>query len=274
VRVKPEYLRLNEVAELLECEPHHVKDLVATGKLRCGLMAQGWWGHAMPAAEPKGQRWIGGVTDFSPNDKRDKTYHYEDEVSGETYRVRTAYVSQFWYLHHSDAYQLCAPGCDEIRNFVLEPAPGVGERLHQQDPERWPWPAFIFWPFNDQDPPPRVNWQGVLFLRRDVEALSELGDGDQAKDTTETAGGTCENGAAEFTEAVFQAIGALGLAPRALPAALPGRLGGWQARVRAYLKEEARKPNRSWLNPSADRMRHARAALLKAGRIVELPAAR
>ena len=271
--MKPEYLRLNEVAELLECEPHHVKDLVATGKLRCGLMAQGWWGDASPAFVPgRSQRWTGCLIDIGPNGKHDKTFHYQDEVSGETYRVRTAYVSQFWYLHHADAYQLCAPGCDEIRNFMLEPAPGVGEQLHHEDPERWPWPAFSFWPFNDQDPPPRVNWQGVLFLRRDVEALSELGDGDQAKDTAEPAGGTRANSAAEFTEAVLQAIGAVGLNPRALPAALPGRRGGWQARVRAYLEAEARKPDRSGLNPSVNRLRHARVALLEAGRIVEHPA--
>jgi hypothetical protein len=182
---EPDYLRLNEVAELLECEPHHVKDLVALGRLRCGVRAQGWWGHAMPPYRAQGAAWDVAIVDTSADDRNDKTFHVSDPKTLESFFVRTARVAQFWYLTHGDAYRLCAPGCDEVEAFFLEPAPGVGEQLHNDDPERWPWPDFIFWPFADQEPPVRATWQDILFLRGDVEALSStrevLGDAERAR---------------------------------------------------------------------------------------------
>lgn len=270
--MKPDYLRLNEVAELLECEPHHVKDLVALGRLRCGVMAQAWWGHAFPLSPDGPSSWHGRVIDINRHNDKDKTYLYDDAITGASFRVRTGYVAQFWYLHHGEVYPLCTAVREQIEDFLLEPAPGVGEQLHQEDPERWPWPEFLFWPNRDQDPPVRATWQDILFLRRDVEALSEPGE--QDKGAAETAGSTRTNSAAEFNEAVFQTIIALGMDPRDLPKPARGRVGGWQARVRKYLNDQARKPGNSWLNPSANRMRHARAALLKSGRIVEHPAGR
>lgn len=271
--MKPDYLRLNEVAELLDCEPHNVKDLVALGRLRCGVMARGWWGHAFPLSPDSPSSWHGGVIEINRHNDKDKTYIYDDAITGASFRVRTGYVAQFWYLHHGSVYPLCTAACEQIEDFLLAPAPGIGEQLHNDDPERWPWPEFLFWPNRDQDPPVRATWQDILFLRRDVEALSEFEEGDLAKEPGESEG-TRKNSAADFHEEVFQAIIKLRMNPRALPAALPGRGGGWQSRVRNYLNTEARKPGRSWLNPSPDRVRHARDALLKSGRIVERPADR
>lgn len=178
--MKPDYLRLNEVAELLKCEPHHVKDLLVEAKLRCGVMARGWWGHALPA-DRRWRRLTGGVADFGPDGEHDKTFSYRDLETGQSFRVRSAYVAQFWYLTHSTAYEFFTSAAAEVlEDFLLEPEDG--ETLHKEHPDRFPWPEFSFWPFRDQDPPPRVTWQDILFLRRDVEALTVNTMGDAERD--------------------------------------------------------------------------------------------
>lgn len=195
----PKYLSLSDAAALLKVSIHHVKHLVATADLRCGVFALGWHGNALPPLPHRGGGFKGGVCDINPRDHRDQTFRFDNPETGDSFEVRTAVVSQFWYLHHSSVYPFCINGAEAIEDFLLEPVDG--ESLHAEDPERFPWPEFVFWPFRDkQEAPVRATWEDILFLAGDVEAL---------RDVEASSGGQMDGG---DRNALLKTIGVLALA--------------------------------------------------------------
>jgi hypothetical protein len=175
-----EYLTLSDAANLLHVGPANIKHLVATAKLRCGVFALGWRGHALPrfrgdleggVIDDGGVIHIDGeVIGIGQRNRMDRTYRFANLETGEVFVVRRAWVSQFWYVHHSSIYPFCFGGT-AIEDFLIEPVDG--DSLHEKDPERFPWPDFFFWPdVGDQESPIRVTWDDILFLRPDVETLA------------------------------------------------------------------------------------------------------
>lgn len=169
----PELLTLADTAAALKIEPHHVKDLVATGKIRCGLLVPRWKGQAsiVHRRSGKGLHWEGGVVDFNPRDPRLKTWRYCCVETGEEYTVADTWIAQFWYLAPSTAYLLALAGPDGVDCEWL--APEDAASMHRARPDCFPWPDdFHFAVEREQDQPRRITWENIRFRRQDVEALT------------------------------------------------------------------------------------------------------
>lgn len=169
----PEFLTLADTATALKIEPHHVKDLVATGKIRCGLFVPRWKGQAsiVHRRSGKGLHWEGGAVDFHSSDRRLKIWHYRCVETGEEYTVADTWIAQFWYLAHSTAYLLALAGPDGVDCEWL--APEDAASMHRARPDCFPWPDdFHFAVEREQDQPRRITWENIRFRQPDVEALT------------------------------------------------------------------------------------------------------
>ncbi|ANX04727.1 hypothetical protein [Immundisolibacter cernigliae] len=169
----PEFLTLADTATALKIEPHHVKDLVATGKIRCGLFVPRWKGQAsiVHRRSGKGLHWEGEAVDFNPRDPRLKSWHYRCVETSEEYTVADTWIAQFWYLHHSTAYPLALAGADGVDCEWLAPLDPAS--LHLHSPDCFPWPNdFIFDVAKEQEQSRRITWENIRFRQPDVEALT------------------------------------------------------------------------------------------------------
>lgn len=164
----PKLLTPSRAAAALQIEETELKYLVAQAALRCGVLAPGWYGCARP--EFDGGHWHGGMTACHPHEPRLSTYHFRCAKTGEQYIVNGAYVSQFWFLDHHDAYLLATSADGVVECTWLRPLDGPA--LHQRHPARFPWPEFVFALAGDQDRPRSVSWSNVWFFQADVDAYA------------------------------------------------------------------------------------------------------
>lgn len=165
----PDYLSPAEAAEYLQCSENTLKHLLAECKIRAGLFVPGWKGEAMPAPISGLPRsWEGGIT---RTDAKGKTDSYQCKETGEEFTVRRGWISQFWFIHHADAYQLVTTEADSIEVNFLDPVDC--QALHEFSPEHFPATPLIYWLDSQQEVSRKVTWENLLFRRVDLDMLIE-----------------------------------------------------------------------------------------------------
>lgn len=171
-------LTLEDVSSLLGCRQAYVLDLVARDELRCGLLVPGWKGHAFPGGdEARCNSYRSGVTDIADDGQR--VYAISEEKSGKlVMKARETYVSQFWFMSHSDLYLPATTGKPAIHVRWLEPEDG--KRLCRESPEYFPVADFMFWVYDEQGESTTIGWDRVRFRREDVETASGPGNRESA----------------------------------------------------------------------------------------------
>lgn len=167
----PDYLPPAEAAEYMQCAESALKHLVAEGKLKAGVFSPGWTGSAFPAVKNDGLRrhWEGGI---SGSDDKGKTDHYVCRETGEEFTVRRGWVSQFWFIHHSDAYPIATGDARAREISFLEPVDC--KALHQADPERFPADDLIYMLDGEQEYSRSISWSQLLFRRCDLDSLTGI----------------------------------------------------------------------------------------------------
>lgn len=163
----PDYLSPVEAAEYLQCTENSIKHLIAECKLKVGLFVPGWTGEAWPAPiEGSARHWEGGI---NGSDEKGITDTYRCKETGETFTVRRGWISQFWYVQHSDAYKLVTSEGSSIEVTFLEPVDCAA--LHELSPEHFPAGELIYCLDDEQMVSRAVSWEKLLFRRIDLDTL-------------------------------------------------------------------------------------------------------
>lgn len=167
----PDYLSPAEAAEYMQCAESALKHLVAEGKLKAGVFSPGWAGSAFPAEKNDGLRrhWEGGISGSDDNGKID---HYVCRETGEEFTVRRGWVSQFWFIHRSDAYPIATGDARAREISFLEPVDC--KALYQADPEHFPGENLIYMLDSEQEYSRSITWPQLLFRRSDLDSLTDI----------------------------------------------------------------------------------------------------
>lgn len=163
----PDYLTINDASELLGCKPHHVLDLVADRRLRCGVFSPGWDGLAWPLDSAYAtNEWTFGLVET------DGTFLLTNQREGVRFRVKQCSVITFWFLDHGDAIDLATSRDESTEVDYL--CPEDGAYWHNNNPQCFPWPEFFFMVFKQQEKSRQIGSADFCFRRTDVEALAAL----------------------------------------------------------------------------------------------------
>lgn len=166
----PNYLSPLEAAEYLQCSEAALKHLIAECKLKVGVFSPGWTGEAIPAPKNDGisRHWSGGICH---SDDKGVVDHYLCEETGEEFMVRRGWVSQFWYLSHSDAYIIATTEVATKAISFLDPVDG--ESLHNNDLERFPHADFYYSLDDEQEYSRNISWEQLLFRKCDLDMIAD-----------------------------------------------------------------------------------------------------
>lgn len=165
---------IEEAAEFLQITPEKIGYAVIQHHLRCGVLAPGWKGWALPdliEQAPDGL-WNKHIIETKINTVTGKTtpiYRFERQHEKEEGRaivdIMESSAGQFWYLHGETAYNLFMKGSTQKIRLV----PYDSQWLHEQDALRWPNPPFIFWVHKEESESHSLAKSEAIFLREDLE---------------------------------------------------------------------------------------------------------
>lgn len=165
---KPDYLTIEDACEVLGCKPRHVLDLVATLRLRCGVISPGWDGLAMPnPSKYATNNW----TDYLV--ETDGTRLLANKREGVSFRVNESCVIGFWFLDDGEAIGVAnsKDGTTEVTWLW----PEDGAIWHKKNAKCFPWPEFLYCVAKQQEAPRQIRIDDLRFRRVDVEALTAEG---------------------------------------------------------------------------------------------------
>lgn len=164
---KPDYLTIEDACEVLGCKPRHVLDLVATLRLRCGVISPGWDGLAMPPPSKYATNdWIDGLVEI------DGTRLLANNRERVSFRVKESHVIGFWFLDDGEAIGVAnsKDGTTEVTWLW----PEDGAIWHKKNAECFPWPEFLYCVEKQQEAPRQIAINDLRFRLADVEALTAV----------------------------------------------------------------------------------------------------
>jgi len=158
---------IEKAAILLKTDAEYLYQLAIENKLRLGVEARGWHGCWYP--NPDDDVHPLGLCDI---DKKNGIKTYGRGMSNGTFvEIKETYISQFWYIHHSELYKLFT-GYDRkpIDIFVFEPQDP--KKLAQESPDYFTENGF-FWVWEKQKISTLIGLNDLKVANDDLLKLME-----------------------------------------------------------------------------------------------------